>query len=71
MENFNKEGGIIVLKTRMGGEMDSTNIFPYPIAISIISIGINYVYILGNTIKEIVLYKAGIFKRGSPAATIV
>jgi folylpolyglutamate synthase len=42
-----------VIETRIGGEMDSTNVFPYPVATGIISIGINYVYILGDTIKKI------------------
>jgi folylpolyglutamate synthase len=61
---------LVVLETGMGGETDSTNIFPHPVATGITSIGIDHVHVLGHTREQIAWHKAGIFKQGSPAATV-
>lgn len=61
---------IAIIETGVGGERDSTNIFPRPIATGITTIGIDHVPLLGHTIEEIAWHKAGIFKSGSIAATV-
>ncbi|KAF4637066.1 hypothetical protein G7Y89_g1009 [Cudoniella acicularis] len=61
---------VAILETGLGGETDSTNVFPRPIATGITSIGLDHVDILGHTVEEIAWHKAGIFKRGSLAATV-
>lgn len=59
-----------ILETGTGGETDSTNVFPYPVATGITSIGLDHVDILGHTVEEIAWYKAGIFKQGLIAGTM-
>jgi folylpolyglutamate synthase len=44
---------VAVIKTKIGGEMDSTNVFPHPVATGITSIGLDHVHILGDTVKKI------------------
>jgi folylpolyglutamate synthase len=48
-----KKVNVAILKTGIGGEIDSTNIFPRLVATSITTIRIDYVHVLGHTIKEI------------------
>lgn len=62
---------VVILETGMGGEMDSTNVFPHPVATGITSIGIDHVHVLGDTVEKIAWHKAGIFKPGSVAGTVV
>jgi folylpolyglutamate synthase len=62
---------VAILETGMGGEMDSTNVFPHPVATGITSIGLDHVHVLGNTVEKIAWHKAGIFKSGSIAGTVV
>lgn len=62
---------VVVLKTGIGGETDSTNIFPHPIATGITAIGLDYVQALGNAVEEIAWHKAGIFKLASLAFAVV
>jgi folylpolyglutamate synthase len=61
---------VLVLETGIGGETDSTNVFPHPVATGITSIGLDHVQVLGSTIEEIAWHKAGIFKHSSPAFTV-
>jgi folylpolyglutamate synthase len=70
LENLEKDD-VMVIETGMGGEMDSTNVFPHPIATGITSIGIDHVYVLGDTVEKIAWHKAGIFKSNSFAGTVV
>lgn len=62
---------VVVLETGIGGERDSTNIFPRPAATGITTIGLDHTNVLGNTVEQIAWHKAGIFKHGSPAFAIV
>ncbi len=62
---------VVVFETGMGGEMDSTNVFPRPVATGITSIGLDHVHLLRNTVEKIAWHKAGIFKSGSVAGTVV
>ncbi|PMD55294.1 Mur ligase [Hyaloscypha bicolor E] len=68
---FLEEVDVAVIETGMGGEMDSTNVFPHPVATGITSIGIDHVHVLGDTVEKIAWHKAGIFKSGSVAGTVV
>ncbi|PVH81681.1 Mur ligase [Cadophora sp. DSE1049] len=61
---------IAILKTRTGGETDSTNVFPRPVATGITTIKLDHVKVLGHTVKEIAWHKAGIFKHRSLAGTV-
>jgi dihydrofolate synthase/folylpolyglutamate synthase len=61
---------ILLLETGLGGTYDSTNITE-PILTMITSIGYDHMNILGNTIEEIALEKAGIIKEGIPMLTSV
>jgi folylpolyglutamate synthase len=62
---------VLVLETGIGGETDSTNVFPHPVATGITSIGLDHVQVLGSSVEEIAWHKAGIFKQGSPAFAVV
>jgi folylpolyglutamate synthase len=51
-----------VLEVGIGGLYDSTNIVPKPRVTAITALGLDHVAILGHTLPEIALQKAGIFK---------
>ncbi len=55
---------IVVLETGLGGLYDCTNIV-HPILSMITSIGYDHMDILGNTLEEIAIQKAGIIKENS------
>ncbi|MHB8635837.1 MAG: bifunctional folylpolyglutamate synthase/dihydrofolate synthase, partial [Fimbriimonadaceae bacterium] len=55
----------VALETGLGGRLDATNVVT-PAASVIVSIGLDHVSILGDTIEKIALEKAGIVKRGVP-----
>ena len=44
---------VAILETGLGGETDSTNVFPHLIATGITAIGLDHVNILGHTVEEI------------------
>jgi len=44
---------IAILETGIGGETDSTNIFPRPVATGITTIGLDHIDVLGNTVDKI------------------
>ena len=58
---------IVVLEVGMGGALDSTNVIPCPEVAVITNIGLDHTAELGNTVEEIALTKAGIFKEGGEA----
>ncbi|WWC66348.1 uncharacterized protein I206_100249 [Kwoniella pini CBS 10737] len=60
-----------VLEVGIGGLYDSTNIVPKPIVTGITSLGLDHTAVLGNTIEEIARNKAGIYKKGVPALSVV
>ena len=63
---FEKEKcDIVVLETGIGGLLDSTNVIPPPLLSVITSISLDHTAILGNTVEEIAVQKAGIIKGGS------
>ncbi len=61
--------GFVVLETGLGGRFDATNVIESPLASVIVSISLDHVNILGNTIGEIAFEKCGIIKKGSPVVT--
>lgn len=62
---------VIILEVGLGGRLDATNIFSNPIVCAVTSLGYEHTAILGSTLTQIASEKAGIFKSGVPAITIV
>ena len=61
---------VAICETHNGGEYDATNIFAYPTATGITTIGMDHALQLGPTIENIAWHKSGIFKSGAPAFSI-
>ena len=59
-----------VIETGLGGRLDSTNVIT-PEVVGITSLSIDHTQQLGTTIDSIAREKAGIFKRGVPAVTVL
>jgi dihydrofolate synthase/folylpolyglutamate synthase len=55
---------IVVLETGLGGRLDSTNIIGPPVAAVITAIGYDHMDVLGGTLTDIAMEKAGIIKPG-------
>ncbi len=55
-----------VLETGLGGRLDATNIIGRPLVAVITSISLEHTEILGDTLEEIAVQKAGILKPGVP-----
>lgn len=65
-ENFRKEKvDIAIIETGLGGRLDSTNIVLPDLSI-ITNIGYDHTELLGNTLEQIALEKAGIIKKQTP-----
>lgn len=60
-----KKVDIVVLEVGLGGLMDSTNVIPAPEAAVVAAIGLDHTGLLGNSLTEIALEKAGIIKAGT------
>ena len=66
--HFERRGcDVVVLETGLGGLLDSTNVIPAPLVSVIGSLSLDHTAILGDTVAEIAVQKAGIIKPGSPA----
>ena len=59
----------VVLETGLGGRFDATNVIERPLVSIIVSISLDHVNILGNTISDIAYEKCGIIKTGCPVVT--
>ena len=79
-EFFKRKGcDIVVLEVGLGGLLDATNVIPTPEVAVITNIGLDHTEILGHTLEEIAMNKAGIFKenghaviyRGTPSVEAV
>ena len=57
---------IVFLEAGIGGLLDCTNIIEEPIVSVITSISLDHTDILGKTVQQIAMQKAGIIKRGRP-----
>jgi len=56
----------VLLEVGIGGRLDSTNIITKPLLSVIMSIGMDHMEMLGNTIEEIAREKGGIIKQDCP-----
>lgn len=56
----------VVLETGIGGLLDATNIIEAPLVSVLTSVSKDHMQLLGNTIEEIAMHKAGIIKEGCP-----
>lgn len=56
---------IVFLEAGIGGEHDSTNIIPPPLACVFTSISLDHTEMLGDTVEKIAKEKSGIIKKGS------
>lgn len=59
----------LVLEAGLGGRLDAGNIFPRPIATCVSTVALEHKEILGNTVEEIALEKAGVIKPKTPLVT--
>ena len=67
-EYFKRVGcEIVVLEVGMGGALDATNVIEVPEVAVLTNIGLDHTGFLGNTVEEIALTKAGIFKENGTA----
>lgn len=60
-----------IFETHHGGEFDSTNVVRKPIVTGITSLGLDHVAQLGPTVERIAWHKAGIFKPGAAAFSVM
>lgn len=58
---------IVVLEAGMGGELDSTNVIKTPLLSVFMTINLDHMAILGDTVEKIAAAKAGILKQGTTA----
>lgn len=56
----------LILETGLGGLLDATNVFRYPVLTIITEIGLDHCAYLGNTFSEVATQKAGIIKDNVP-----
>lgn len=64
MEREKVEFGVI--EVGMGGTLDATNVLKHKVVTVITKLGLDHQFLLGDTIEEIALVKAGIARRGVP-----
>lgn len=57
---------LVILETGIGGLLDATNVVKKPLVTAITSISFDHMALLGNTLLEIAVQKAGIVKPGCP-----
>ncbi|QSS62782.1 folylpolyglutamate synthase [Histoplasma capsulatum] len=60
-----------IFETHHGGEYDATNVISKPVVTGITSLGMDHISQLGPTIEDIAWHKAGVFKTGTPAFSIL
>lgn len=66
----NKKCDIVVLETGMGGLLDTTNVIPAPAVSVLTSIGMDHMAVLGGSLAQIAVHKAGIIKHGSVVVSL-
>ena len=57
---------LVVLETGLGGRLDATNCIKNPLITIITKLSLDHKHILGDTIEEIAIEKAGIIKKNVP-----
>ena len=63
---FEKKCDLVILETGLGGRLDATNVIKKPLVSLITSISKDHTNILGKSLEEIALEKAGIIKENAP-----
>jgi dihydrofolate synthase / folylpolyglutamate synthase len=58
-----------VLEVGLGGRLDATNVVPAPQIAIITRVSFDHMQVLGNSLREIAIEKAGIIKQGSKVVT--
>ena len=58
---------VAVIEVGLGGRLDSTNVLEKPSLSIVTTIGLDHCTLLGHTLPEVAVEKAGIFKAGVPA----
>jgi folylpolyglutamate synthase len=72
LHTFLREGvDAAIIETHHGGEYDATNIVEQPVVTAITSLGLDHVSQLGPSIENIAWHKAGIFKAGAAAFSVI
>lgn len=66
----NEKCDIVLLETGMGGDMDATNVCEKVLASVIVSISLDHIGFLGETVEEIAYHKAGIIKKDCPVVVM-
>lgn len=61
-----KKCDIAIIETGMGGRCDATNVFDNPVVSVIMSISMDHMKFLGETLYDIAMHKAGIIKKNRP-----
>lgn len=62
---FRNKCDIVILESGIGGQHDSTNVIPAPLAAVFTSVSLDHTEMLGNTVEEIAREKSGIIKKGA------
>lgn len=62
---WEKQADYVVLEVGLGGRYDATNVIKSPLASVIVSISLDHIGVLGNTLGKIAYEKAGIIKENS------
>ncbi len=57
---------VVLLEVGMGGSTDATNIIEQPLCSVLVSVSMDHMGFLGNTLEEIAKIKSGIIKRNCP-----
>ena len=66
----NKDCDLVLLEVGMGGNLDATNIINNTLLAVLVSISMDHMSFLGNTLSEIAEKKAGIIKEGCHVVTV-
>ena len=61
---------VVLLETGMGGDMDATNVCSKVLASVLVSISLDHMGFLGDSIEEIAYHKAGIIKDNCPVVVM-
>lgn len=63
---YNSGCDVVLLETGMGGSTDATNLITEPVLSVLVSVGMDHMGFLGDTLEQIAQVKAGIIKEGRP-----
>ena len=61
---------VLLLEVGLGGRLDATNVVAAPLGSVITPVSLDHMEHLGGTLAEIAREKAGILRRGVPAANL-